>query len=89
MPNPTVSGPSTTAPHVGWQTHTEISAASRGQQRPVWELVLGHYAGRRGLDAPWVRQMAESVRPEGGGGDYGSASGGYDQLGFGTLMHYR
>jgi hypothetical protein len=25
------------------------------------------------------------VRPEGGGGDYGSDSGGYDSLGFGTL----
>jgi len=83
------SGPITTAPHVGWQTHTEISAASRGQARPVWELVLGHYTGRRGLDAPWVRQMAESVRAEGGGGDYGTTSGGYDQLGFGTLTYYR
>jgi hypothetical protein len=31
--------------------------------------------------------MAESVRPEGGGGDYGSTSGGYDQTGFGTLMY--
>jgi hypothetical protein len=27
------------------------------------------------------------VHPEGGGGDYGSTSGGYDQLGFGTLMY--
>jgi hypothetical protein len=83
------SGPSTTAPHAGWQTQTQVSAASRGIVRPVWDLVLGHYAGRRGLDAPWVQQMAESVRPEGGGGDYGPESGGYDQLGFGTLMHYR
>ncbi|MFC7876573.1 alginate lyase family protein [Isoptericola sp. NPDC057391] len=83
------SGPNTTAPHVGWQIQTEISAASRGQVRPVWELVLGHYSGRREIDAPWVRQMAESVRAEGGGGDYGTASGGYDQLGFGTLLHYR
>ncbi|KAA2265367.1 hypothetical protein F0L68_04680 [Solihabitans fulvus] len=27
------------------------------------------------------------VRPEDGGGDYGPNSGGYDQLGFGTLAH--
>jgi hypothetical protein len=81
------SGPNTTAPHVGWDTHTEVSSISRGQARPVWESVLGHYEGRRGIAAPWVRQMAESLRPDGGGGDYGSASGGYDQLGFGTLMH--
>jgi hypothetical protein len=25
------------------------------------------------------------VRPEGGGGDYGTNSGSFDQLGFGTL----
>jgi hypothetical protein len=29
--------------------------------------------------------MAAAVRPEGGGGDYGPNSGGYDQLGYGTL----
>jgi hypothetical protein len=29
--------------------------------------------------------MAENVRPEGGGGDYGANSGGFDQLGYGTL----
>ncbi|MCF4120982.1 AbfB domain-containing protein [Antribacter sp. KLBMP9083] len=81
------SGPSTTAPHVGWATHTEVSSAGRGHIRPVWESILGHYEGRRGISAPWVRQMAESIRPDGGGGDYGTASGGYDQLGFGTLLH--
>jgi len=31
--------------------------------------------------------QASSLAPEGGGGDYGSVSGGYDQLGFGTLMY--
>ncbi|WP_251041357.1 AbfB domain-containing protein [Arthrobacter sp. ISL-30] len=82
------SGPSSTAPHVGWQTQTVPGAGSRGQARPVWDQVLGHYAGRRGLDAPWVRQMAESLRPDGGGGDYGMTSGGFDALGFGTLMQY-
>lgn len=79
------SGPSSTPPHVGWQTHTEISGTARGQQRPVWELILAHYAGRRGLEAPWVEEMVGTLRPEGGGGDYGDTSGGYDQLGFGTL----
>ncbi|WP_265521139.1 AbfB domain-containing protein [Oerskovia flava] len=80
------SGPATTAPHVGWNTQTAVSDIARGHVRPVWELVLGHYAGRRGLHAPWVEQMAATVRAEGGGGDYGSTSGGYDQLGFGTLL---
>ena len=83
------SGPVTTKPWVGWSTQTVISSDSRGQVRPVWESILGHYSGRQGLEATWVQQMAELVRPEGGGGDYGSNSGGYDQLGFGTLMNYR
>lgn len=36
-----------------------------------------------------MRAMAAQVRAEGGGGDYGTASGGYDQLGFGTLLFTR
>ncbi|WP_033325058.1 alginate lyase family protein [Streptomyces yerevanensis] len=69
------------------QSHTVISSASRGQARPVWDILHYHYARRRGLSVPYITRMAESVRPEGGGGDYGSNSGGYDQLGFGTLMY--
>ncbi|MFF5002537.1 alginate lyase family protein [Streptomyces phaeochromogenes] len=69
------------------QSHTVISAASRGQARPVWDLLHYHYARRRGLSVPYITAMAESVRPEGGGGDYGANSGGFDQLGFGTLMY--
>ena len=33
--------------------------------------------------------MAAKAAPEGGGGDYGPDSGGYDQLGFGTLAFTR
>ncbi|GAA4053036.1 alginate lyase family protein [Streptomyces shaanxiensis] len=69
------------------QSHTAVSAASRGQLRPVWDILHYHYARRRGLSVPYITAMAEQVRPEGGGGDYGSTSGGYDQLGFGTLMY--
>ncbi|MEV6592099.1 alginate lyase family protein [Streptomyces acidicola] len=69
------------------QTHTVISSASRGQLRPVWDTLHYHYARRRGLSVPYITRMAESVRPEGGGGDYGPNSGGFDQLGFGTLMY--
>lgn len=61
--------------------------ASRGQVRPVWDILHYHYARRRGLSVPYITAMAESVRPEGGGGDYGPNSGGFDQLGFGTLMY--
>ncbi|MCZ4513704.1 alginate lyase family protein [Streptomyces sp. ActVer] len=69
------------------QAHTVISANSRGQVRPVWDILHYHYARRRGLAVPYITAMAESVRPEGGGGDYGANSGGFDQLGFGTLMY--
>ena len=66
---------------------TVISDAGRGQERPVWDLLHYHYARRRRLSVPYITAMAERVRPEGGGGDYGPNSGGYDQLGFGTLLH--
>jgi hypothetical protein len=66
-------------------TQTVVSAAGRGNLRPIWELVYNHYVKLEGLPAPYTARMAEKARPEGGGGDYGPNSGGYDQLGFGTL----
>ncbi|MDQ1049557.1 alginate lyase family protein [Streptomyces sp. V4I2] len=69
------------------QSQTVISSASRGQVRPVWAMLHYHYNRRVSLDDKYISQMCFSVAPEGGGGDYGSTSGGYDQLGFGTLMY--
>ncbi|HEY8965649.1 MAG TPA: alginate lyase family protein [Candidatus Methylacidiphilales bacterium] len=66
-------------------TQPVISDKGRGEMRPSWELVYNHYVRRKGLKAPFVEQMAAKVRPEGGGGDYGPKSGGFDQLGYGTL----
>ncbi|MGW1778052.1 alginate lyase family protein [Streptomyces sp. NPDC002143] len=66
---------------------TVISASSRGQVRPVWAMLHYHYNRRLYLDDKYISQMCFSIAPEGGGGDYGSTSGGYDQLGFGTLMY--
>ncbi|MCX7872245.1 MAG: alginate lyase family protein [Verrucomicrobiae bacterium] len=66
---------------------TQISSAARGNIRPGWDLIYNHYVNRRGLSAPFTSLMAAQVRPEGGGGNYGSTSGGYDQLGFTTLTH--
>ena len=68
---------------------TVISPNSRGDIRPSWELLYGHYVQLRGLSSPGVTAYALKVRPEGGGGDYGPNSGGYDQLGFGTLTYVR
>jgi plastocyanin len=64
---------------------TVISSAGRGSIRPSWELIYNHYVNLKGIPAPYTEQFAALVRPEGGGGDYGPNSGGYDQLGFGTL----
>ncbi|HRJ71912.1 MAG TPA: alginate lyase family protein [Terrimicrobiaceae bacterium] len=66
-------------------TQQTISEVGRGQLRPGWELVFNHYVVRKRLPAPYTEQMAAKIRPEGGGGDYGPNSGGYDQLGYGTL----
>lgn len=67
-------------------TQETISSHGRGNVRPIWELMYNHYVVRQGLPAPHVAELAKQLRPEGGGGDYGPNSGGYDQLGYGTLV---
>lgn len=75
-------------------TATEISDHGRGALRPIAELLYGHYDGVKGLNASWTGAYRDLVveggsGAEGGGGDYGPNSGGYDQLGFGTLLYRR
>lgn len=79
--------PFTTYTNCNNETHTIISNVGRGTDRPAWELIYNHYAKVKKVNAQWSQKYAEKVRPEGGGGHYGPNSGGYDQLGFGTLMH--
>ncbi|WP_329123564.1 alginate lyase family protein [Streptomyces sp. NBC_01465] len=76
-----------TGQNCAYSEQTVISSASRGQVRPVWALLHFHYNRRLNLDDKYISQMYYSLAPEGGGGNYGSTSGGYDQLGFGTLMY--
>lgn len=69
----------------------EINSESRGDVRPIAELLYAHYNGVKGLNASWTGAYRDMVvkdgdGAEGGGGDYGSTSGGYDQLGFGTAL---
>ena len=66
---------------------TVISPEHRGDIRPIWELLYNHYVVLKGLKAPYVKAFAQKVQVEGGGGDYGPNSGGYDQLGYGTLLY--
>jgi hypothetical protein len=76
-----------TSTNCAYREHTVISEAGRGHLRPVWDILHFHYTRRKYLSVPYISQMAALVRPEGGGGDYGSTSGGFDQTGFGTVMY--
>ncbi len=67
--------------------HTVISDIGKGSRRPIWERIYNHYVVRQKLSSPYVEMAAGAHRPEGGGGDYGPNSGGFDSLGFGTLMY--
>ncbi|MGC4234984.1 MAG: alginate lyase family protein [Niabella sp.] len=71
------------------ETHTQVSDNGRGTDRPMWSLPYYHYVKVKGKTATYTAMGFEKVRAagEGGGGDYGPNSGGYDQLGFGTLMY--
>lgn len=67
-------------------TQVAISVKYRRDERPVWELLYNHYVVLEHIKAPNVEAFAKQVRVEGGGGNYSPNSGGYDQLGYGTLM---
>ncbi|MDH6221152.1 alginate lyase family protein [Streptomyces pseudovenezuelae] len=76
----------------GWSGSETASAAAGvdpAMTRPIWAMIANHYTKRRGLSATYLTQIAAKSAPEGGGGDYGPNSGGYDQLGFGTLAFTR
>ncbi|MFJ4198154.1 alginate lyase family protein [Streptomyces sviceus] len=76
----------------GWSGRETASAASGvdpAMTRPIWAMIANHYTKRRGLPASYITRIAAKSAPEGGGGDYGPNSGGYDQLGFGTLAFTR
>lgn len=69
------------------EVHTQISSAGRGDARPIWSAPYFHYTKIKGKTAPYTEMGMNTTRPEGGGGDYGPNSGGFDQLGFGTLLY--
>lgn len=76
----------------GWsgrETASRAAGVDPNMTRPIWAMIANHYTKRRGLDASYVTRVAAKAAPEGGGGDYGPNSGGFDQLGFGTLAFTR
>ena len=70
-----------------YSIQTNIGTPARGTTRAGADLLYNHYVNRLGLSAPYTQEAVESIRPEGGGGQYGPNSGGFDQLGFTTLTH--
>jgi len=56
-----------------------ISTQGRGRLRPIYEMVWNHYEKRKAVPAPYTKQAAEKIRPEG-------AAFGADHPGFGTLL---
>ncbi|MFD3841600.1 alginate lyase family protein [Streptomyces sp. NPDC058642] len=76
----------------GWSGSETVAGAAGvdpAMTRPIWAMIANHYTKRRGLSASYLTRIAAKSSPEGGGGDYGPNSGGYDQLGFGTLAFTR
>lgn len=76
----------------GWsgaETVSEAAGVDPAMMRPIWAMIANHYTKRRGVSASYLTRIAAKASPEGGGGDYGPNSGGYDQLGFGTLAFTR
>lgn len=81
-------------------THTTVSSDGRGTERPCWELIYAHYSKEtnNASNAYYSKLFAEQLRytggkltGDGGAGDarYGSNSGAFDQLGWGTLLFYQ
>ncbi|MCM1313134.1 MAG: LamG domain-containing protein [Bacteroides sp.] len=76
----------------GWQMEGP-NEGGIGGWRPYWDRVVGYYEGVRGVKMQYSGKAAQIVRgdagTDGGGGNYGQTSGGFDHLGFTTLMDYR
>ncbi|KAL5357618.1 chondroitin AC/alginate lyase [Aspergillus floccosus] len=81
-------------PYMSYQgNQTVISESSRGNVRPGAELVSAHYGQLKGLNSSWTDAYRDWVNAnttggvELGGGYYGGNSGGFDALGFGSLLY--
>jgi hypothetical protein len=67
----------------GKYEHFKPSIIGRNQLRAVYEQVYNHYVNRMGLAAPYTKEAAEKLRPEGPG------KPGADHPGYGTLYYTR
>lgn len=69
----------------GWQPN--VSWSGRGGLRPIWQIGVNHFSNRMGKPMTFAKKAKAMMGVEGGPGDYGSNSGGYDNVGFGDLMY--
>lgn len=81
-------------PYESWEgVLPVVSEHARFGIRPGFEAIYAHFSDRKNLDASWTKAYRDYVSGnitasvEGGGGDYGPNSGGFDALGHGTLMY--
>ena len=84
----TTAGPwCTNTSHEAGKQQTKFGDESRGNLRPGYEIFYKHYK----TDNYFIKKYAEVQRPEHGSGDdrYTQNSGGFDQIGWGTLMLYQ
>ncbi|HEX3024236.1 MAG TPA: alginate lyase family protein [Chitinophagaceae bacterium] len=65
----------------GKYQHKIISQNARNNLRAIYEQVLNHYSACMKIDAPFVKQAVEKIRPEGPGNP------GADHPGYGTLYY--
>ncbi len=66
--------------------HTR-NGGGRGGNRPIWGRFVGYYEGVRGVKLNYVHLWSDEI--DGGGGQYGGNSGGFDHLGYTTLTGTR
>lgn len=68
-------------------THSWIqtgpNGGSRGQVRPYWARIIGHYEGVKGVKMPFSEQALDAMGIDAGGA--GGSSGAYDHLGYSVL----
>lgn len=60
-----------------------------GERRPGWDRAISYYEGLRGVKMQYSEAAAGATCPDGGGGNYGQKSGGFDDIGFSTLCNWR
>lgn len=71
-----------TAWHGNW-TQAEPNGGGRGQTRPYWARIIGHYEGVKGVKMPFAEQALEAMGID--GGPSGGQSGAYDHMGYSVL----